>query len=131
MRDLNIFALFVCACAAASGQNPQPAGRPEFEVASIKPQPFAGQGSVGIFVRGNTLDAEHVSLDFLVMFAYNLHEVQLSGGPSWARSGVLSSSELFQVIAKSTGDPPPSMAVFRQMLQALLADRFKLQVRHA
>jgi len=130
MRELTTFALFVCVFGAASGQNPQPAARPEFEVASIKPQPFAGQGSVGIFVRGNTLDAEHVSLDSLVMFAYNLREVQLSGGPSWAKSGVLISSELYQVIAKASGDPPPSTEVFRQMLQELLADRFKLQVRH-
>jgi uncharacterized protein (TIGR03435 family) len=130
MRELRIFALFVGAFATASGQNPQPAARLEFEVASVKPQPFAGQGSIGIFVRGNTLDAEHVSLNSLVMFAYNLREVQLSGGPSWARSGVLVSSELYQVVAKASGDPPPSMEAFRQMLQTLLADRFKLQVRH-
>jgi uncharacterized protein (TIGR03435 family) len=81
-------------------------------------------------VRGDTLDAEHVSLDSLVMFAYNLREVQRSGGPSWAKSGVLVSSELYQVVAKTSGNPPPSMEVFRQMLQTLLADRFKLQVRH-
>ncbi len=130
MRELNIFALFVCACAAALGQNPQPAARPEFEVASVKPQPFAGQGSIGIFVHGNTLDAEHVSLDSLVMFAYNLREVQLSGGPSWAKSDILASSELYQVMAKVSGDPRPPIEVFRQMLQKLLADRFKLQVRH-
>jgi uncharacterized protein (TIGR03435 family) len=71
-----------------------------------------------------------VSLDSLVMFAYNLREVQLSGGPSWAKSDVLISSELYQVIAKASGDPPPPMEVFRQMLQTLLADRFKLQVGH-
>jgi bla regulator protein BlaR1 len=130
MRGPNIFALFVCACAAASGQNPQPPAWPEFEVASVKPQPFTGQGSVGIVVRGNTLDAEHVSLDSLVMFAYNLRGVQLSGGPSWAKSDVLIYSELYQVIGKASGDPPPSMEVFRQMLQTLLADRFELQVRH-
>jgi bla regulator protein BlaR1 len=129
MRELTIFALYVCACAAASGQNPRAAARPAFEVASIKPQPFNGQGSVGIGVRGNTLDAEHVSLDSLVLFAYNLRGVQLSGGPSWARSG-LGDPELYQVIAKASGDSPPSMDVFRQMLQTLLTDRFKLQVRH-
>lgn len=103
---------------------------PAFDVASVKPQAFTGQGSVGIFVRGNTLDAEHVSLASLVMFAHNLRDVQLSGGPSWAWSGVLAYSELFQVIGKTTSDPPPSMDVFRQMLQTLLVDRFKLQVHH-
>ncbi len=103
---------------------------PSFEVASIKPQPFTGQGMVGIGVRGDTLDAEHVSLASLVMFAYNLRDVQLSGGPSWAWSGVLANSELFQVMAKASGDPPPPMDDFRKMLQTLLADRFKLQVHH-
>jgi bla regulator protein BlaR1 len=108
----------------------QSASSPVFEVASIKPQPWTGQGSVGIFVRGNTLDAEHISLFSLVAFAYDLRDIQLSGGPSWIRSGVLSSSELFQVIAKASGDPPPPMDVFRQMLRKLLSDRFQLQVHH-
>lgn len=130
MRERNMLALFVCACAAASGQNPQPAARPEFEVASIKRQQSTGQGRFGVFVRGNTLNAEHVSLYDLVIFAYNLREVQLSGGPSWARSGVLAYSELYQVIAKASGDPPPAMDLIRQMLQTLLADRFRLQVHH-
>ena len=40
----------------------QSTSAPAFEVASIKPQQWTGQGSVGIFVRGNTLDAEHISL---------------------------------------------------------------------
>ena len=109
---------------------PQSAPAPKFDVASVKPQPFTGQGSAGIFVRGNTLDAEHVSLNSLVMFAYDLRDIQLSGGPSWARSGLLIDSELYQVIAKASADPPPPMEIFRQMLQALLADRFKLQIHH-
>jgi len=109
----------------------QPAAAPEFDVASVKPQPFAGQGSVGIFVRGDTLDAEHVSLFSLVTFAYNLRDVQLSGGPTWVKSGVSAYSELYQVIAKTTGDPPPSMEIFRWMLQNLLAERFQLRVHHA
>jgi uncharacterized protein (TIGR03435 family) len=107
----------------------QSAPRMEFDVASVKPQPFEGQqGSVGVFVRGNTLDAEHVSLDDLVTYAYNLRDVQLSGGPAWAKRGVLNSSELYQVIAKTSGDTAPD--TFRQMLQTLLADRFRLQIHH-
>jgi uncharacterized protein (TIGR03435 family) len=122
MRELNIFAPLFCACAAASGQNRRPAARPEFEVASVKRQPYTRPGSVGVFARGNTLDAEPVSLDSLVMFAYNLRDIQISGVPSWARSGVLIDSELYQVLAKAPGDSPPLMEVFRQMLQTLLAD---------
>jgi bla regulator protein blaR1 len=104
---------------------------PAFDVVSVKPQPWTGeQGSVGVFVRGNTLDAQHISLNDLVMFAYNLRGVQLSGGPSWAERGVLIYSELYQVTAKVTADPPPPIEVFRQMLQPVLADRFKLQIHH-
>jgi bla regulator protein BlaR1 len=105
--------------------------QPTFDVVSVKPQPWTGQqGSVGVFVRGNTLDGQHVSLNDLVMFAYHLRGIQLSGGPSWAERGMLNSSELYQVTAKVSADPPPPIEVFRQMLQPVLDDRFKLQVHH-
>jgi uncharacterized protein (TIGR03435 family) len=120
----------VISLVASHAGSAQSAPGQQFEVASIKPQRWTGQGSVGIFVRGNTLDAEHVSLFSLVTFAYNLRDVQLSGGPAWAKSGVLAYSELYQVIAKTSGATPPPMEVFRQMLQTLLADRFKLQIHH-
>lgn len=108
----------------------QSAHGPQFDVASVKLQPYTTPGKVGIFVGGDTLDAVHVSVFSLVTFAYDLRDVQLSGGPPWIRSGVLVNSELYQVMAKAAGDPPPPLDVFRQMLQALLADRFKLQVHH-
>jgi bla regulator protein BlaR1 len=101
-----------------------------FEVVSVKPQPWTGQGSVGAFVHGNTLSAEHCSLNDLVTFAWNLRDIQLAGGPSWAMHGPLASSDLYQVIAKAAGDPPPSTDQFRLMLQTLLADRFQLKVHH-
>jgi uncharacterized protein (TIGR03435 family) len=105
--------------------------RPAFEVASVKPQPWTGQGGVFVKVAGNTLIAEHSDVYDLVKFAYNLRdEIQLSGGPAWARHGRLDLSDLYQVIAKAAGDTPPSMDQFRRMLQTLLADRFKLQVHH-
>ncbi|HEY6341857.1 MAG TPA: TIGR03435 family protein [Bryobacteraceae bacterium] len=103
----------------------------KFDVVSVKPQKWTGQGSVGVFVRGDTLDAEHASLKGLVLFAYNLRDVQLSGGPAWAEvTGLLADSELFQVIAKVSSDPPPPLDEFRKMLQPVLADRFKLQIHH-
>ena len=56
----------------------------QFDVASVKIQPWTGQGGVGVFVRNDTLDAEHCSLHDLVAFAYDLRDMQLSGGPTWA-----------------------------------------------
>jgi uncharacterized protein (TIGR03435 family) len=105
---------------------------PAFDVVSVKLQPFTGQGSFGISLRGDTLDAEHVSLKELVTFAYDVRDVQVSGGPSWAdRTGVkLNDAELYQVVGKAAGNTPPSKEQFRRMLQSLLADRFHLQVHH-
>jgi uncharacterized protein (TIGR03435 family) len=105
----------------------------QFDVVSVKPQKWTGQAGegAGVLVRGDTLDAEHVSLKGLVMFAYNLRPVQLSGGPAWAEvTGLLADAELFQVIAKVSSDPPPPLDEFRKMLQPVLADRFKLQIHH-
>jgi len=103
---------------------------PSFDVASVKPDPWGGNMRVGIFVRGDTLTADHTCLYGLVEFAYNLRDDHLSGGPSWAQCGLLITSDLYQVMAKTSGDPPPSMDQFRLMLQNLLADRFQLKVRH-
>lgn len=102
----------------------------QFDVVSIKPQKWTGQGSAGVLVRGDTLDAEHTTLNGLVLFAYKLRGVQLSGGPSWADQQDLTSSDLFQLIAKVSADPPPPLDTFRAMLQPVLADRFKLQIHH-
>ena len=104
---------------------------PSFDVASVKHDPWTGNGRVGVMVRGNTLTAGHTCLYGLIEFAYNLRPDHLSGGPSWAQCGVLASSDLYQVIAKGPGDTPPPMDQFRAMLRALLADRFQLQVHHA
>jgi uncharacterized protein (TIGR03435 family) len=103
---------------------------PVFEVASIKQEPWTGSGGVYVVVRGNTLNAEHSCLKDLVSFAWRLEDFQLSGGPAWAEHGRLDQSDLYQVIAKAPGDTAPPEGQFRLMLQALLADRFHLQVHH-
>ena len=134
MRCIGLaLALAVIAVAAAAQ-----AQKPAFEVGSIKLQPWTNEGRVGVFIRGNTLTGEHVDLYRLVEFAYGLRTdgAQLSGGPGWARMGVLSDvsggeSVLYQVIAKAPVGPPPSLEQFRLMLQALLADRFQLRIHHA
>ncbi|SPF47852.1 conserved exported hypothetical protein [Candidatus Sulfopaludibacter sp. SbA4] len=145
LRSAHIGAVLVCQCCFLGIDLPpeiRAQSSPEiplaFEVATIKPQPWTNQGSVGVFVRGNTLRGEHIDLYGLVEFAYGLRTdgFQLSGGPAWARHGILSDvsgfdSALYQVIAKAADGPPPSIERFRLMLQALLADRFHLSVHHA
>lgn len=120
-------AVLLVFCALCGAQTPQPVA---FDVASVKPQKWTGSGGVGVFIKGNTLDAEHADLNSLVEFAYNLQDFQLSGGPPWTTHGMLDSSELFQVLAKPAEGQTPSMEQFRLMLQTLLADRFHLQIHH-
>ena len=95
---------------AAFGQSP-----PAFDVASVKRQPWNTDGgsSLGVFIRGDTLDAEHCSLYDLVSWAYNLRDGHLSGGPTWANRAklLLIDAELYQVIAKVSANPPPSAEV--------------------
>lgn len=108
-----------------------------FDVVSIRPQPWTNEGAVDVYVRGNTLYSEHADLYRLVEFAYDLppEGYRLSGGPTWAKHGVLSNvlgfdEALFRVIAKAPDGPAPSLDQFRRGLQSLLAERFQLRVHH-
>lgn len=116
MRDLNICA-FAFLAVAALGQSPT--SRPEFDVASIKRNhayccPTAGVGS-------GTGGGHDVTLKTLISVAYHLPEFQISGGPSWINL------DTFDVEGK-TGDRNSEPDRLRLMLQALLADRFRLSV---
>jgi len=96
----------------------QPAARPEFEVASVKPSDSDGMGPQRDTRNGN-LTAEEMSLKQLVSFAYNVPELLISG-PGWM------DSSRYDIRAKGNGNAPQSQV--RLMLQSLLADRFHLQV---
>jgi uncharacterized protein (TIGR03435 family) len=65
----------------------------------------------------------NLTLERLLLSAFDLHEFQLIGGPSWLRS------DKFDVIAKAAEGSTPSRAEINQMLQQLLNDRFKLVAR--
>ncbi len=94
--------------------------QPAFEVASVKQDPYKAQGSIGaVFVRGDTLTAEHVPLNGLVPLAYNLRPSSFPAdprGPRWVRSTPPDCSPSH----RKPGDSPPSMEVFCQMFQGRL-----------
>jgi uncharacterized protein (TIGR03435 family) len=112
--------LLVLAAGTALGQTPA------FEVASVKPaapldrsQMLSGQMHVGMKVDAARVDIGSMSLAELIRVAYRVKAYQVSG-PDWM------ASERFDVLAKlpegaSSGQVP-------EMLQALLAERFKLTV---
>jgi uncharacterized protein (TIGR03435 family) len=95
-----------------------------FEVASIKRStppsgPVKGEPETSVSISGGTLTMRNVTLKDMIIEAYRIKDHQLSG-PPWLRS------DRYDVIGKAadsaTGDR------IRQMLQRLLADRFKLEI---
>jgi uncharacterized protein (TIGR03435 family) len=90
-----------------------------FEVASIKPNRSA-DGNSSTSITNGRLSMRNVSLKRCILQAYDLKEYQLLV-PDWL------GTVAFDIEAK----PPAATnneGQFRQMLQALLADRFKLTV---
>jgi uncharacterized protein (TIGR03435 family) len=101
------------------------AGAQSFEAASIKPsQPASADRQVSGFQTpgGGRLNTLSTSLRMLVMFAYDVKDFQVSGGPGWANS------EAYDIVAKAEGNA--TRPQLRLMLQALLKDRFRLELRH-
>jgi uncharacterized protein (TIGR03435 family) len=92
-----------------------------FEAASIKPSNASGRGTT-MGVQPGRYTATNVTLRALIVNAYSLESLQLSGGPTWI------SSDHFDIVAKMPGGSgaPPDSTQSRPMLRELLADRFKL-----
>jgi len=112
----------VLAAGAALGQTPAPA--PAFEVASVKPAApldgsriLSGQMHVGMKIDAARVDIGSMSLADLIRVAYRVKPYQVSG-PDWM------ASERFDVLAKLPEGG--SREQVPEMLQALLAERFKL-----
>jgi bla regulator protein BlaR1 len=93
-----------------------------FEVASIKASPPEMLSSGFRLVGGGRLEGSHVTVRDMVAFAYDVRDFSVTGGPGWA------STDRFEILAKAEADATkPQM---REMLKLLLADRFKLAIRH-
>jgi uncharacterized protein (TIGR03435 family) len=120
----SIFLAGVIHAPFARAQAPSPA-TPQFEVASIRPHTFTGAGGggrLGVSVSGNRITGSIMTLNRLIIYAYDLKNDQISGGPSWAAS----SEDVYDIAAKAPGDEAPPVDRVRLMFQSLLADRFKL-----
>lgn len=106
---------------------------PSFEVASIKPN---HSGDAGTHI--NTADpsrfiATNVTVEFLITYAYNMRDFQVSGGPAWV------ASDRFDIVAKVEDSlaqkiqkllPAERQDQMRLLMQSLVADRFKLSISH-
>jgi uncharacterized protein (TIGR03435 family) len=115
-------AIFALAACSAVCQTPAPA--PAFEVASIKPSPpldvnaiMSGKMHVGMKTDAARVDIGFMSLADLIRTAYRVKPYQISG-PDWM------SAQRFDIQAKMPDGASPEQVP--EMLQALLAERFKL-----
>lgn len=113
--------------------SPQPqSAAVKFEVASIKPHNNGGP-KVWHFLPGGTFADTGLPLQRVITIAYDIPfpDTQLSGGPDWIRSD----DDGYDIEAKAPEDAVKGLSMvefddrMRLMLQALLADRFKLTVR--
>ncbi len=109
--------LAVLLSAVARAQTPA-TGRVEFEIVSVKPGDPADPSSSARSTPG-TLEMRNTTLNNLIRSAYRLNEFQLEGGPGWADSAK------FTIEAKLPAGGPRDR--IPEMLQSLLADRFKLK----
>jgi uncharacterized protein (TIGR03435 family) len=114
---------------AAEAQSTPPTDRPAFEVTSVKPLPPGDRNSRFGFQPGGRF-VSTLPLQFAISFAYNLpfttFSGRLTGGPDWIRS------QDYDI--EATGVFPDGLSDEarldreRLMLQALLAERFKLVI---
>lgn len=123
-------------CAAvvlALGLGVSAAGAQTFEVASVKTAPpldpqkvLSGQQRVGMKVAGSSVVIENVALPELLVLAFKVRPTQMKT-PSWLNAGdplAAMSATRFNVQAKMPAGATEEQVP--QMLQALLAERFKL-----
>ena len=92
---------------------------PVFEVATIKLTPADVRGR-GIRVQGTNFSTQNMTLVDLVAFAYDIHQHQFIGAPTWT------STERYTIAAKPDGEGMPSQEQWKVMLRKLIADRFQL-----
>jgi uncharacterized protein (TIGR03435 family) len=90
---------------------------PTFDVVSVKPSPPEAKDSRTSW-EPNRLIASGVNLKQLIEWAYQVTDIQVSGGPGWM------DSRFFDMEAKVEGAHTRNELL--QMLQPALAERFKL-----
>ena len=94
---------------------------PSFDVATVKLAAPNQNSSESDFGRG-LLHLNNFTLKAAILFAYDLHDYQLSGGPKWVVS------EAFDIVGKAES-PETKPEILRAMLRTLLAERFQLTLR--
>jgi len=119
MRRLAAFLIPIGLAAAQAVQPAGPAAVPSFESASVKPS-SPDANSSGVDSDPGLLRIQNQTLHGLVRIAYGVNDSQVTGGPKWAEA------DRFDVIGKAGG--PADSPELLKMMQALLTERFKLEI---
>src|SRR5438552_2031413 len=116
MKQATAIALALFRAIGAFGQSAvAPAA---FEVASVKPN-NSGDGTSSFHTNNGNLRSSNVSLRDFVKWAYRVQDYQVLG-PNWL------TSQKYDIVAKAEAPIPADRLM--AMLQALLAERFKLAI---
>jgi uncharacterized protein (TIGR03435 family) len=119
---LLFFSVALCGLIFPGSLRSYPAPQATFDAVSIKPDK---SGDNRVMLRpepGGRFLATNATVEMLLNTAYQLKPHQLIGAPSWI------TSEHFDIDAEAESSIPFNQ--MRPMLQAMLADRFKLAVHH-
>lgn len=99
---------------------PAPVAPAVFEVATVKLSDPNSKISIRLLPGGRFV-ASNASLRLLITWAYDIGDERLVGAPRWMES------DRYDVVGKAP-DENPTLDQFHNMVQSLLAERFKLQV---
>jgi uncharacterized protein (TIGR03435 family) len=93
-----------------------------FEAASIHPNYSGGRSSNTSINSSGRFSATNVTAKILLIAAYKLQAYQIIGGPAWM------DSDRFDIAAKA--EDKANAEQVAEMIQSLLADRFKMTFHH-
>ena len=129
--------LFILISSVTVGQTPS--ARPEFDVVDIKLNASGSPDGVGEILPSGQFRATNIPLKEILKFAYNLRDEAIVGAPNWV------DTDRYDIVGKAPAAGSEETfwrsdsrlqfmrlyytdQTFRQMVQSLLADRFKLSV---
>jgi len=119
------FAFCLICAISIQAQTPPFSPKPEIDVASIRQNHTGGRSGVRFTPGNGSPTATNVTLKYLIQWAYDVEDYQVSGGPKWIDSTSFDITAKLSHDVNPTGDPA-QRAYFREMFQPFLADRFKL-----
>jgi uncharacterized protein (TIGR03435 family) len=118
-RALVLTILTSIVCARAYGQSRE--STDTFEIADVHVSPRSTTPLMRTSIRSGRYELHNAAMVDLIRTAYGIDADKVLGGPTWLEY------DRFDVFAKIPAKVPPPDAL-KQMLQSLLADRFKLVV---